>query len=63
MTNTTNRQELINSVLEGLKATDETGNPTYYVITQSYTEHEEIISKELSTIEEAVEELITVIDG
>ena len=62
MTNTTNRQELIDSVLEGLKATDEVGQPTHYVVTHSYTEHEEIISDELPTIEGVVDELIKTIN-
>ena len=62
-TNKLNRQELINSVLEGLKATDEVGQPNHYVICHAYTGHEERISEELSTIEQAVDELIYYINN
>ena len=63
MTNTTNKQELIASVLEGLKETDEKGQPKHYVISHSYTEHEEIVSEELSSVEEVVDEFISILNS
>ena len=63
MTNTTNKQELIASVLEGLKETDEKGQPKHYVISHSYTEHEEIISNRLSSVEEVVDEFISILNS
>ena len=61
MTNTTNKQELIDSVESGIEWSDEEGLPTYFVICHSYTEHEEIITDELP-IEEVVDELIRIIN-
>lgn len=63
MTNTTNKQELIESVLAGIDFSDEKGQPTHYVVCHSYSGHEERISDELPTIEQVVDELIYVINN
>ena len=57
------RQDIINSVLDGLKATDEKGQPKHYVISHSYTEHEEIVSEELSSVDEVVNEFISILNS
>ena len=57
------KQDITNSVLDGLKATDEKGLPDHYVISHSYTEHEEIISNRLSSIEEVVDEFISILNS
>ena len=57
------KQDITNSVLDGLKATDEKGFPDHYVISHSYTEHEEIISNRLSSIEEVVDEFISILSS
>ena len=57
------KQDITNCVLEGLKETDEKGLPDHYVISHSYTEHEEIISNRLSSIEEVVDEFISILNS
>ena len=57
------KQDIIKECLEGLKATDEKGLPDHYVISHSYTEHEEIISDRLSSIEEVVDKFISILNS
>ena len=63
MTNTTSKQELIDIVLKELEKLNQHEQPTHFIITYAYTGHEEIVSDEISTVEEVVDEFINIINN
>ena len=62
MTTTLNKQDIINSCLEGIAFAEE-GTPTHYVVCFAYTEHEQILTEELTSLDKAVDEFIELVSN
>ena len=62
MTTTLNKQDIIKSCLEGIAFADE-GTPTHFVVCFAYTEHEQILTEELTSLDKAVDEFIELVSN